>query len=440
MTRHILLFISMVLCICIPAQAQMLKDSVLINFRQSKIYLDTAYMGNTQSLQHARKVIEFYHRPDSNFVLTNVTVEGGASPEGSVSFNEWLSRKRAARIFDYIGAHFNLPDSLTTFTFYGRDWVGLRKMVEADPKVPYRDEVLSLLDEIISTYKKGEKESHGLLARIKKLRKGVPYKYMYKNLFPTLRASKLVLTFDNPHPVAPPKPYVPITDMSRLTSPLEIEMPAITFSFPPAPAPVPPLPKPFYMGLKTNMLYDLLAVPNIGAEFYLGKNISIVGNWMYGWWKNDPSSFYWRIYGGDLALRWWFGKEAHEKPLTGHHLGIYGSLLTWDFELGGRGYMGGVPRGAIWDKCNHFFGVEYGYSLPIARRWNIDFNIGIGYWGGVYQVYDPVDNCYVYRETRRMHYVGPTKAEVSLVWLIGRGNYNKKFDKLANKLRKEAGL
>ena len=45
--------------------------------------------------------------------------------------------------------------------------------------------------------------------------------------------------------------------------------------------------KPFYMALKTNMLYDVLAVPNIGLEFYLGKNWSIAGNWMYGWWKKE---------------------------------------------------------------------------------------------------------------------------------------------------------
>lgn len=48
--------------------------------------------------------------------------------------------------------------------------------------------------------------------------------------------------------------------------------------------------KPFYMALKTNMLYDVLAVPNIGVEFYLGKNWSISGNWMYGWWKRTAAT------------------------------------------------------------------------------------------------------------------------------------------------------
>ena len=79
--------------------------------------------------------------------------------------------------------------------------------------------------------------------------------------------------------------------------------------------------KKFYMDLSTNILYDLAAVPNIGIEFYLGKNISIDANWMYAWWSKNSRHRYWRIYGGDLELRWWFGSKAHEKPLTGHHIG-----------------------------------------------------------------------------------------------------------------------
>ena len=38
--------------------------------------------------------------------------------------------------------------------------------------------------------------------------------------------------------------------------------------------------------------------------------------------------------------------------------------------------MGGEPGGTLWDKGNYAVGVEYGYSLPVARRLNIDFTIG----------------------------------------------------------------
>lgn len=33
---------------------------------------------------------------------------------------------------------------------------------------------------------------------------------------------------------------------------------------------------------------------------------------------------------------------------------------------------------------------------------------------------------YIWQSTKQRHWFGPTKAEVSLIWLIGRGNYNEK--------------
>lgn len=124
-------------------------------------------------------------------------------------------------------------------------------------------------------------------------------------------------------------------------------------------------------------------------------------------------------------MRRWFGKAAHEKPLTGHHIGIYAHALTFDFEFGGKAYMGGKPGGTIFDRAHFGAGLEYGYSLPIARRLNIDFSIGVGYIGGRLYEFVPVGDSYLWTATKNKHWVGPTKLEVSLVWLIGRGNFNK---------------
>ena len=182
--------------------------------------------------------------------------------------------------------------------------------------------------------------------------------------------------------------------------------------------------KSFHMALKTNMLYDALLIPNFGVEFGLGRQFSVYGEWMYAWWNTDRHHRYWRIYGGDLGLRWWFGRKAHAKPLTGHHLGIYGGILTFDFEVGKTVYLGGNPGGTLWDRWLVNSGIEYGYSLPIGKHLNIDFSIGLGYMGGNYIKYYPFDNDYYFDKEYKMHYFGPTKAEISLVWLIGRGNTN----------------
>lgn len=188
----------------------------------------------------------------------------------------------------------------------------------------------------------------------------------------------------------------------------------------------------FYMDIRTNMLYDAALVPNIGVDFYLGKNFSVGGNWMYAWWSKDSAHRFWRLYGGDINARWWFGPDARRKPLTGHHLGVYAQMLTYDFEFGNKGYMGGLPGGSIWDRANWGAGVEYGFSLPVARRINIDFSLGIGYLGGKALDYWVIDGHYVWQSTKKRHWFGPTKAEISLVWLIGNGNYNSKNEKGGN--------
>lgn len=392
------------------------QDSLLIHFRQSRSYLDTTYMNNAEALKRAASEIQQFNSADSNLSIAKVTVVGAASPEGSVAINQRLSHLRAKRIFDYFSDRMSLPDSLTQFTYIGRDWVGLRTMVEQDAEVPYRDEVLSMLDDIIArTAVEGETESQHNVLRLKHLRGGVPYLYMYYHLFPDLRASRLVLTFDEPSRNAFAAPVAVSYFDAPVLTPAE-----------PVFLPMPGPKKPFYMALKTNMLYDALAVPNISAEFYLGRNFSIVGNWLYGWWDKDRVHKYWRLYGGDIALRWWFGEKAAIKPLTGHHVGIYGGVFTYDFEFGGKGYMGGLPGRPLWARCSYQGGVEYGYSLPIKKRLNIDFTIGIGYIGGQYREYIPVDRCYVWQATKQCHWFGPTKIEVSLAWLIGRGNYNVK--------------
>lgn len=397
------------------------RDSVMINFHQSKWNLDPALGNNAAALDSVdRRLTKVFG--DSVYRLQKVTVSGGASPEGSVSFNKFLSEQRAATLFGWFDRYGQLTDLDKTFIFHGRDWEGVLRLAEKDQSVPYREETLALLRSIAE-----EKRSNGgaeparSLERMKRLRGGVPYRYLYRNIFPLVRASKVVIDYDR---VLTPeamerKAQVPLTVTDTIFVDRVVQY-TDTLYFNSCPR------KPFYMDIRTNMIYDVLALPNIGIEFYLGKNLTLGANWMYAWWKTDRTHWYWRAYGGELFGRWWFGKKANEKPLTGHHLGVYGQLYTYDFEMGGEGEMGGKPGGDLWDQNLWSAGVEYGYSLPIGRRINIDFSIGVGYSTGLYHKYEPIRNCYVWKSTHRRHYFGPTKLEVALVWLIGRGNVNAK--------------
>ena len=169
--------------------------------------------------------------------------------------------------------------------------------------------------------------------------------------------------------------------------------------------------EPFF-SVRTNALYDLAAVPNLGVEVRVGRRFTVKADWMYAWWYSDARHWYWQTYGGYFGFRQYFGRRSKESPFTGHHIGAYGLAMTYDVEWGGRGY-----QAARWGFGG---GVEYGYSFPISKRFNIDVSLGVGYQDGEYKTYDPIDGHYVWQGTYLRHWYGPTKAEVSLVWVLGR--------------------
>jgi hypothetical protein len=413
MKRLLIFFILFVSTYTSAQTTEEVRDSVRVRFKQSISKLDLSLDENGKKLNRLVDSLNTNVK-DSAYRLQKVLVVGAASPEGSVEINKRLSEKRANVLFDYISSRVYLPESQREFRFEGRDWKGLLRMVEADENVPNRDESITLIKDIIAEIDSGINNEQQL-KRLKLLKYGEPYWYMYQHIFPELRKSELFVCYEKEisEQEAEPTPQ-PAVEEPKVVEEVQEEIVDAKMCHP------------FYMGIKNNFVYDALGVPNIGAEFYLGKNFSIVGNWQYAWWSKDSKHRYWRAYGGDLALRKWFGKAANRKPLTGHHLGLYGQVLTYDVEKGGKGYMGGEPGGNIFDRCNYGGGVEYGYSLPIARRLNIDFTLGVGYFGGKYYEYIPLDGCYVWQCTKKRNWIGPTKLEISLVWLIGCDNYNRK--------------
>lgn len=171
------------------------------------------------------------------------------------------------------------------------------------------------------------------------------------------------------------------------------------------------------LALKTNLLYDAVLIPNVGVEVSLGKQWTASADWFYTWFSSDSRHRYWQGYGGYLTVRRYFANHStlntpHSTFPTGHHLGAYVLGMTYDVEWGGRGYQ-----------ADHFgfgAGVEYGYALPIGSRLLLDFSIGIGFQDGEYKEYEPVGDRYVWQATRQRHWFGPTKAEVTLKWLLGK--------------------
>ncbi len=419
-TFHFLQRLFLLVSLTIPASvltaapsSETVRDSVETYFRLNSHELDTAYYRNGERLDTCFRTLA--ESPTMN--ITGVNVVGAASPEGGDRLNDRLSHDRAESLLSHISRTILLPDSLVAITPAGRDWAGMRRLVAGDTAFPQRREVLAILDSYPSDLQADPSAEDECMHHIMQLDGGDAYQYLRENIFPQLRKATLVVEYDRPG-----IDYMPALDAGLEQLPVDMLSPSVYDLI--------DIPeyrdtrRPFYMTLKTNMLYDLAAVPNLSAEFYLGRNWSVSADGMYAWWSKDSRQRYWRIYGGELTVRRWFGSAAGRKPLTGHHVGAYAGAVTFDFEWGKRGYMGGLPKGTLLDRCMVVGGVEYGYSLPVASRINIDFTIGIGYFGGKYIKYDPVNGKYFEDSVVKLNYFGPTKAEVSLVWLIGHGNRN----------------
>jgi len=416
---------------CLVAFGQtVLSTEVCIGFRLDKSFIDPKFGDNAARLSDMISLFEKVEK-DSTVELTGVVFSGSASPEGRLSYNNKLAAARMAALEKYVRQRVDIPDSLITRKPGGIAWKLLSDIVAASD-MPYKEEALRVLRDVPERIC----DSRGRIIdsrrkQLMELQQGRTWRYMSAHFFNRLRNAAVVTLTVKHIPAEPVEEAVAHTDTVQLAPPEPAENHAETVAPVADTAAVAvsrPEPRPFYMSIKTNMLYDLAALPNVGVEFYLGKNWSISANWMYGWWKAERRHRYWRAYGGDVAVRYWIGKAAHIKPLTGHHIGLYGQILTYDFEFGGKGQMAGEPGKPLWSSPSYAVGLEYGYSLPIASQFNIDFAIGLGYLAGKYYEYKPVDSHYVWEATKQRHWFGPTKIEVSLVWLLGKGNCNERKD------------
>ena len=170
------------------------------------------------------------------------------------------------------------------------------------------------------------------------------------------------------------------------------------------------------IAIKTNLVHDALLTPDLGIEVGIARKFSLSAEGVWAWWSRSERHRYWRIYGGWLEMRCWLGELSHRRALSGHHVGIYGSLLEYDFEFGGRGWQS--------PSLTYGVGVSYGYSFPVSSRLNIDVSARFGYSCGELIKYRPQCGTYVCQSHSYNRYFGPTGLEVTLVWFPGRGKKN----------------
>ena len=415
----LLLFITLFTAATAFADETREEKKISIDFRINRWEIDSTLNDNALRLRELHQLLDQV-RTNPRMSVDYLTVSGYASPDGSLDKNKELSLRRAISLRDYLINNCAVPDTLMRFGENRVPWDMFREIISAS-SYPWADEAMRIMaigddDNTADNTRR--------MNRLKKLAGGDAWRVLRRDILPKLRSAFVITTVITILPEPEPELEIEVIPVEPTDTVQVVEEEIII----PEPAPEPER-KPFYMALYSNMLFDAAGVPNLGVEFYLGKNWSIAANYIHAWWSKDAKHRYWRIYGGDINVRYWFGKQAHQKPLTGHHIGAYVQALTYDFEWGGKAYMAGEPGGNIFDRAHIGGGIEYGYLLPIAKRFNIDFSLGVGYIGGRVYEFVPDGDRYLWTATKNKHWFGPTKLEISLVWLIGHGNTNAKYNK-----------
>ena len=429
MVKKIVMVVLMPTTLLANAYAASIQDSLrtTIYFRPGYSLLELSYRDNAANMKALTQGIQTI-KGNPCVQLQHIRILSAASPEGNSALNKRVAKRRGERLRDYLKETLVLPDSIFTVSSAGEDWQGLAALI-AKEKTPWRNKALQIIRHTPEWVTRNGKVVDGRKRQLQNLDGGKAWKYMLDNHFYTLRTGAVVvcevktLAAESTPSAAEARQEQARQEQARLESASQQSASQSPSSppFPAIPSQVHPEsqapPVASYFALKSNLLYDALLIPNLSLEASIGSGWTLGAGGMLAWWSKDAKHRYWRIYGGDLEIRKYFGTLAKSKPLQGHHLGIYGDFLTYDFEFGAKGYQ---------SKATYAAGIKYGYSHPIANRLNLDFALGIGYLHSNYKTYVPRDGCYVYQETKKRKWLGPTQAEISLVWLLGKGNTNKK--------------
>lgn len=183
-----------------------------------------------------------------------------------------------------------------------------------------------------------------------------------------------------------------------------------------------PLYKTPWMGaVKTDLLTDVLLLPQLGFEFQMSRHLSFE---LMGWYstqniiKQSPLT---KIYGFRPELRYWI-RDAMSK---GIFIGVHSNLM-WYTMLSTDSYIyqtyGQKPAWSV--------GATFGYSLPLDRKnhWALEFVAGLGYGNYKQNIFKTAESGeLVLSDSQHKHYVGLTRVGINLAYRFSFRRYHSQF-------------
>ncbi|MDR1859631.1 MAG: DUF3575 domain-containing protein [Bacteroidales bacterium] len=175
------------------------------------------------------------------------------------------------------------------------------------------------------------------------------------------------------------------------------------------------------LGLKTNLLYWGTGTPNLGLEMGLGERTSVQLFGGYNPWNRQPSTEYdpanphvlnkklvhWVV---QPEFRYWLCQR-----FNGHFFGVHG--IYSQFNVGAHDIPLLFEKDYRYEGWAAGGGIAYGYHWIMSRRLSLEFTVGGGFLFLAYSKYD-CEVCGTLQDKKEKTYVGPTKAAVSLIYML----------------------
>ena len=161
------------------------------------------------------------------------------------------------------------------------------------------------------------------------------------------------------------------------------------------------------IAIKSNALFYLSNTPNIGVEISNDDKSTISVGYYHKFLEQENIGRF-RYYLLESEYKKWLCKK-----FVGGYWGIHsffseyniGGISAFNFEK--YRYQGNVFG----------LGFSLGYDFILSSRFNLDFGLGFGYAHFTYEKFN-CEHCGDLIKEEVLDYIGPTKASVSLVYLI----------------------
>ncbi len=387
-------------------------NKIIFYFRFDNADFDTLYMSNLQSLEKLDKILYYKGKL---LDIDTLKVSATSSPEGNYNYNLRLAKLRALSFKEVLNKRYNFSDSTVIETnSYVTSWDKLGAMIEGGNKIPMENSVLDIIN---------SDNTHNVIGwKLKKVGNGRPWRYINVYYLPYLRNNAFYIDIKVKEAII--KNIKAVEKAALLRDTIKHKSDTIIKEDTVAtPITQHKVERRNLFAIKTNLLFDALTLINLELEVPIGKRWSIAGEWIFPWWtwdndQADSKRNRIQMLNGNLEGRYWFGKREKRPQMTGWFAGVYVGGGLYDFEYKAKGYQG---------EAFIMAGLSGGYAHTINKKGSLrmEYSLGIGYVETNYKYYESCFNLEhmwhaIRREDGRYSYIGPTRAKVSLVWMLNR--------------------